>query len=421
MPKSSASPDPPPSSPRPARPPSSGVLLAYRLLKAGAFVVGLPASVICLMALVGAFTDNGWARAIGALVVAIGAPLAIADRMLPEHDPTRARGLVSDVCTVVWMVVATAFVALPGGATRPLLAKEGDRLVTAGHGEMARVAYLLAGVNAEMSASPSPADAGSASASGSASAPTPSGAAVASGSASTSAPADAGAKPPPRADPREKSPADIFKEYAPAIVTIFVKQKGGAEGSGTGFVVDREGTIATNHHVIDEAGHVRIKFQNGAIFEDVELLIDEPAVDLALVRVNLAAPLDGGPRPDAAPLTIGDSEAIVVGERAVSIGNPLGLEHTLTDGLVSSRRIYEGRAWIQFSAPISPGNSGGPLFNMHGEVIGVTTATLSGMGHGYVIPQNINLAVPVNELKKLFRPTYTGRHKFADGAAPSHW
>ena len=88
---------------------------------------------------------------------------------------------------------------------------------------------------------------------------------------------------------------------------------------------------------------------------------------------------------------------------------------------MSSRRIYEGRAWIQFSAPISPGNSGGPLFNMHGEVIGVTTATLSGIGHGYAIPQNINLAVPVNELKKLFRPTYSGRHKFADGAAPSHW
>lgn len=421
MPKPSATPDPPPSSPRPARPPSPGILLAYRLLKLGAFVVGLPASVICLMALVGSFTDNGWARAIGALVVAIGAPLFIADCMLPEHDPTRARGLVSDVCSVAWMLVATAFVALPGGATRPLLAKEGDRLVTAGHGEMARAAYLLAGVNADMGTQPSPAEAGSASASGSASAPAPSGSAAASGSASASAPPDAGAKPPPKADPREKSPADIFKEYAPAIVTIFVKQKGGAEGSGTGFMVDREGTIATNHHVIDEAGHVRIKFQNGAMFEDVELLIDEPAADLALVRVNLTAPLDGGPKPDAVPLTLGDSEAIVVGERAVSIGNPLGLEHTLTDGLVSSRRIYEGRAWIQFSAPISPGNSGGPLFNMHGEVIGVTTATLSGIGHGYAIPQNINLAVPVNELKKLFRPTYSGRHKFADGAAPSHW
>jgi serine protease Do len=421
MPKPSKTSDPPPSSPRPARAPSPGILLAYRVLKLGAFVVGLPAAMLCLMALVGAFTENGWARAIGALVVAVGVPLVVADRMLPEHDPSRARGLVSDVCTVTWMLVATVFVALPGGATRPLLANEGDRLVSAGHGDMARAAYLLAGVSAEMTSAPSPPEAGSASAGGTASAPPAAGSGAASGAASAGAAPDAGAKPAPKADPREKSPADIFKEYSPAIVTIFVKQKGGAEGSGTGFVVDREGTIATNHHVIDDAGHVRIKFQNSAMYEDVELLNDEPAVDLALVRVNLAAPLDGGPKPDAAPLTLGDSESIVVGERAVSIGNPLGLEHTLTDGLVSSRRLYEGRAWIQFSAPISPGNSGGPLFNMRGEVIGITTATLSGIGHGYAIPQNINLAVPVNELKKLFRPVYAGRHKFADGAAPSHW
>jgi S1-C subfamily serine protease len=420
MPKPAPKSEPPPSSPRPARAPSPGFLLGYRLLKLGALVVGLPAALLCLMALVGAFTDNGWARAIGALVVAFGAPLAIADRMLPEHDPTRARGLVSDVCTVTWMLVATAFVALPGGATRPLLTREGDRLVSAGHPDMARGAYLLAGVTTEMSATPAPPEGGSASAGASASAPPVAGSASASGATSASA-APSAQKPPPKADPREKSPADIFKEYSPAVVTIFVKQKMGAEGSGTGFLVDREGTIATNHHVIDEAGHVRIKFQNGAVYEDVELLVDEPAVDLALVRVSLTAPLDGGPRPDAAPLTLGDSESIVVGERAVSIGNPLGLEHTLTDGLVSSRRIYEGRAWIQFSAPISPGNSGGPLFNMRGEVIGITTATLSGIGRGFAVPQNLNLAVPVNELKKLFRPTYAGRHKFADGAAPSHW
>jgi S1-C subfamily serine protease len=166
---------------------------------------------------------------------------------------------------------------------------------------------------------------------------------------------------------------------------------------------------------------VRIKFQNGALYEDVEVLEDVAAVDLALLKINLAAPLDGGAKVDAAPLSIGDSDAIVVGEHAVSIGNPLGLEHTLTDGLVSSRRLYEGRAWIQFSAPISPGNSGGPLFNMRGEVIGVTTATLSGLGHGMAIPQNLNLAVPVNELKKLIKAMYPGRHKIADGTTPSHW
>ena len=187
-------------------------------------------------------------------MVAIGAPLFIADRMLPEHDPTRARGLVSDVCSVAWMLVATAFVALPGGATRPLLAKEGDRLVTAGHGEMARAAYLLAGVNADMGTQPSPAEAGSASASGSASAPAPSGSGrrvgIGLGERSLRTQARSRRPRPTRVrSPRRTSSRSI----APAIVTIFVKQKGGAEGSGTGFMVDREGTIATNHHVIDEA------------------------------------------------------------------------------------------------------------------------------------------------------------------------
>jgi S1-C subfamily serine protease len=400
--------DPPPSAP--SRP-SPGVLAGYRLLKLLGFLLGLPSAVIAGMALVGALTDNGWARFIGAAIVMIAVPLFIADRLLPEHDPSRARGLVSDVCAVTWTALAFLITGALNAQTRPLLVKEGDRLTAVGHDTMGGFAYVLAGVRAESSA---PATSGSGSASaGSASAPP-----LTSASAPITS-ASANAKPLPK--PGEKSPADLFKEAAPSVVTIFVKQKRGGDGGGTGFLVDKDGTVATNHHVIDGASHVRIKFQNGAIFEDVEVLEDVAAVDLALLKINLAAPLDGGAKPDVPPLPIGDSDAIVVGERAVSIGNPLGLEHTLTDGLVSSRRLYEGRAWIQFSAPISPGNSGGPLFNMRGEVIGVTTATLSGIGHGMAIPQNLNLAVPVNELKKLIKAVYPGRHKIADGTAPSQW
>jgi S1-C subfamily serine protease len=397
--------DPPPSAP--SRP-SPGFLAGYRLLKLGGFVLGLPAAVVTGMALIGALTESGYARVLGSLVVMLAVPLFIADRLLPEHDPSRARGLVSDVCAVTWTAVAFLIAGAANGSTRPLLTREGDRLTSAGYGTLGDFAYVLAGVRTEPGASPAPSTSGSASAgapASSASAPV--------GSASAVAPL--------KAKPGEKTPAELFKDAAPSVVTIFVKHKAGGDGSGTGFLVDKEGTIATNHHVIDGASHVRIKFQNGALYEDVEVLEDVAAVDLALLKINLAAPLDGGAKGDAPPLSIGDSDAIVVGEHAVSIGNPLGLEHTLTDGLVSSRRLYEGRAWIQFSAPISPGNSGGPLFNMRGEVIGVTTATLSGLGHGMAIPQNLNLAVPVNELKKLIKAMYPGRHKIADGTTPSHW
>jgi len=394
-------------------------VLAYGVLKIAAIVIGLPASLLAGMALIGALTDNGYARFFGALAAVLVLPLAIADRLLPEDGGKRARGLVSDVLAVSWMSAAFVIALGLGSKTRPLLVREGDRLMTSGHVTAAEGAYLLAGVRVSTGAASTPA--------ASALAASASAAVVASAS---SEPVDAGADAtetdaaapvldagkPDAGGKGEKTAAELFKDLSPAVVTIFVKKRG-ADGGGTGFVIDKEGTIATNHHVIGDAAAVRVKFQNGSVYEDVELLADERERDLALVRVNLDAPLDGGKRPDLVPVSLGDSEAIVVGERAVSIGNPLGLEHTLTDGLISSRRMYEDKPWIQFSAPVSPGNSGGPLFNMRGEVIGVTTAII----HGYGMAQNLNLAVPINDLKKMFRPTYPGRRKFGDSSSPSVW
>ncbi len=412
--------DPPPSTPRPPSAPSPSLLLGYRILKVLAFVVALPSAFVCLMAAIGALTDNGWARAGGAVAVVLIVPLAIADRLLPEHDPRRARGLVTDVFSVIWALIVFGFAGLAGGATRGLLQSEGDRLIENGHEKLALLAFTLGGVKLDDSAAAAPIPSGSASAGASASASSATGPADAGAALATDAGAlDAGAPKPKPADKGDKTPAEIFKELSPSVVTVFVKKAGG-EGSGTGFLIDKDGTLATNHHVIEGAAKVRVKFQSGAVYEEVELLVDESTADLALLKVDLDKPIDGG-KVDAAPLTLGDSEAIVVGERAVSIGNPIGLEHTLTDGLVSSRRLYEGKAWIQFSAPISPGNSGGPLFNMKGEVIGVTTATLSGFMHGPAIPQNINLAVPINELKKLIHPPYPSRRKVGDATGPTHW
>jgi len=397
-----------------AAPPGPAIVLGHKLLKLAGIVMGLPAAMLCVMALIGGVTENGYVRFLGALVLVLGLPLFIADRLLPNHDPTKARGLVSDVLAVSWTLATFVIAAALGGTTRPMLGREGDRLVKAGYPDLARGAFLRAGLDATIP-NPEPAPSPSTSASTALSAaPVDAGATI-----PTAEPVivDAGkvAAPAPRSS--EKSPADLFKELAPSVVTVTIK-KNGSEGGGTGFLVDNDGTIATNHHVIDAAAAVRVKFQNGTVYEDVELLMDEVAADLALIHINLAAPLDGGTRPDVVPMHLGDSDAVVVGEHAISIGNPLGLEHTLTDGLISSRRVYDGKAWIQFSAPISPGNSGGPLFNMRGEVIGISTATLSSFGTS---AQNLNLAVPVNELKKLFRPVYPGRRRFGSGNGPTAW
>ena len=204
------------------------------------------------------------------------------------------------------------------------------------------------------------------------------------------------------------------------MVTIFRTSRNDQDvGGGTGFLLDDQGTIATNHHVIEGAGGARIKFMSGATFEKVDLLVDNAVADLALLRIDLKAPADGGAAPSATPLRLSDSDQVVVGERAISIGNPLGLEHTLTDGLVSARRVYEGRAWIQMSVPVSPGNSGGPLFNMRGEVIGITTQQVLGGMFGRA--QNLNLAVPVNELKKMIKPEYPKRRRFGESANGGRW
>jgi hypothetical protein len=393
------------------------------LVKGIALFVGFVGSALCLMACVGAITENGYARVLVAIAVAFVIPLVVADRLLPD-DPKRAKGLVSDVVALFWLGFALLFAGLLGNVTRGLLTREGDRLTASGWVNVARVTYLLAGVApsipATVAADPSLVPAGSESAGPAGDAGSPpddAGALAADAALDAASPQDAAPEAASPPAPRgEKTPAELFKQLSPSVVTIFIKGAMEMQGGGTGFLIDSNGTIATNHHVIAGSKAIRIKFQNGAVFEDLELLVDDPSADLALLRVDLAKPQDAGPKVDAEPVVLGDSDKVVVGERAVSIGNPLGLEHTLTDGLISSRRVYEGRAWIQMSVPVSPGNSGGPLFNMRGEVIGVTTAQI---GAGFGRAQNLNLAVPVNDLKKLIRSEYPQKRKFGESSSSS--
>lgn len=418
MAKSAPKEEAPPPSPKVAAPPSAGFMAFYRALKVIAIAAGFAATLVGLMACIGALTENGYARLLGALFLTIAVPLAVGDRLLPEGDTKAGKGIVTDAMAVIWVAFGLVFATVANGSTRGLLTREGDRLQKAGFESVAMVAYFLAGVHAQ--AAPAAAPDASASASASAAAPSagtsePAPSASASASSSASAGASASASAPPKGDAPEKTPAQLFKELAPAVVTIFVK--GAADGGGTGFVIDKNGTIVTNHHVIDEARSVKIKLFSGTSYTDVDLLEDDAALDLAILRIDPARPSDGSAG-DLTVVTLGDSEKIQVGERAISIGNPLGLEHTLTDGLVSARRVYEGKQWIQMSVPVSPGNSGGPVFNTHGEVIGITTAQIGGM---FGRAQNLNLAVPVNELKKLMKPDYPKKRRFGEGANGGRW
>ena len=159
-----------------------------------------------------------------------------------------------------------------------------------------------------------------------------------------------------------------------------------ANGLGTGFVVARDGRIATNLHVIGEAREAVVVLADGREFDKIEVLNHDVDHDLLLLRVAAR---------DLAPLPLGDSAKVRVGERVVAIGHPLGLGNTVSDGLVSAvRKINPKLTVLQVSAPISPGSSGGPLLNDAGEVIGISTLIVT---QG----QNLNFGMPVNQLKAL--------------------
>jgi len=389
------------------------------VVKALALGIGGALSLVCLMATVGLVVESGWIRSIVAVLALLIVPAVIVDRLLPEDAATEAKGLPTDVFALAWLGLGLLFTVALQGVTRPALVTEGERLTQAGYATLAKLAYFAAGVTPVTAAptSPStsqkpPTPATSARASSSATGP----AASASGTQEVSPPASASA-PPRSPAAKEKDAAALFEELAPSVVTVSVGDQEQILGGGTGFLIDSRGTIATNHHVIEDAKRVKVTFMKGTSFDEPELLTEDAAVDLALLRVDLKKPSSGAPI-DVKPLVLGDSDTVAVGERALSIGNPLGLDHTLTDGLISARRVFQGRQWIQTSVPISPGNSGGPLFNFRGEVIGVTTASL---GSAFGLAQNLNLAVPVNILKRLLKDEYPARRKFGDATRSAHW
>jgi 2-alkenal reductase len=191
---------------------------------------------------------------------------------------------------------------------------------------------------------------------------------------------------------------DLYSAVNPAVVniTVFTESDGFLlpEGQGSGFVIDEEGDIVTNAHVVHGSEEVEVTFYDGSTFT-AEVLGEDLNSDLAVVKV---AKLPEG----ITPLTLGDMDDLAVGQAVVAIGNPFGLEGTLTLGIISAlgRTIpaltpYSIPQSIQTDAAINPGNSGGPLLNMDGEVIGVNAqietdgTSRSNLGVGFAIPVSI--------------------------------
>lgn len=175
------------------------------------------------------------------------------------------------------------------------------------------------------------------------------------------------------------SAPDIAAAAAKAVVSIKTIDSRGTElGSGTGWVVEASGTIVTNYHVIAGANSLIVTLPSGEVFDRVYVVAMDRERDLALLRISAGK---------LAVLALGNDDVVRVGDRIYAMGNPLGLDRTFSDGLVSSKRVLRGTQQLQITAPISPGSSGGPVMNAAGEVIGVAASQMS---EG----QNLNLAIP---------------------------
>jgi S1-C subfamily serine protease len=211
-------------------------------------------------------------------------------------------------------------------------------------------------------------------------------------------------------DSEEQNNIAVYHKNIPSVVNVtsramtfdFFYGLVPQEGQGSGFIIDKDGHILTNYHVIADARQVEVTLHNRKKFKATVVGTD-PAHDLAVIQIKA---------PDLVPAVLGDSHNLQVGQKVYAIGNPFGLSGTMTRGIVSSiRPVREPNGAmideaIQTDAAINPGNSGGPLMNWHGEVIGINTMILSSVnqnaGIGFAIPINTAKAV-LNDLMTLGR------------------
>jgi serine protease Do len=165
---------------------------------------------------------------------------------------------------------------------------------------------------------------------------------------------------------------------------------------GSGFILDKEGYILTNVHVLQGADEIQVKLSDGRSFQ-AQVIGSDPVTDLAAIKINA--------RNDLPTVRLGDSDRLDIGDWVVAIGNPFGLTQTVTAGILSAKGRVIGAGpydnFLQTDASINPGNSGGPLFNLQGEVVGVNTAIIAG-------GQGIGFAIPINQAKAIIPQLVSG-------------
>jgi S1-C subfamily serine protease len=208
------------------------------------------------------------------------------------------------------------------------------------------------------------------------------------------------------------TPRDIYRRYAPGVVFVKAEvvrrgtqspfdvfpQEQRSESTGSGFVIDKAGDILTNNHVVDGATKVTVQFADKHTLR-AEVVGRDPSTDIALLRVNAEGQ-------DLTPLPLGSSKDVQVGDPTIAIGNPFGLDRTLTTGVVSAlqRQIQAPNGFaindvIQTDAAINPGNSGGPLIDAAGRVIGINSQIETGGSSGGNV--GIGFAVPIDTAKRI--------------------
>ena len=204
----------------------------------------------------------------------------------------------------------------------------------------------------------------------------------------------------PPLDPEEQNNISVYRKVIPAVVNVtsttvafdFFYGPVPQQGQGSGFIIDNQGHILTNHHVIAGARQVEVTLWNKKKYR-AEVIGADRQKDLAVLQISAG---------NLTSATLGDSKALEVGQKVYAIGNPFGLSGTMTRGIISSIRSVrgpEGNAIdqaIQTDAAINPGNSGGPLLNSHGEVIGINSLILTG---GAEQSAGVGFAIPINSAK----------------------
>jgi S1-C subfamily serine protease len=208
-------------------------------------------------------------------------------------------------------------------------------------------------------------------------------------------------------DSEEQNNILVYRKNIPSVVNVtsrvvkidFFYGEVPQEGQGSGFVIDKEGHILTNYHVVEGAEQVEVTLHNRKKYK-ATMLGSDPAHDLAVIQIKAT---------DLIPAVLGDSRNLQVGQKVYAIGNPFGLAGTMTRGIVSSIRPVREPSGatiddaIQTDAAINPGNSGGPMMNGHGEVIGINTMILSSVGQN----AGIGFAIPINTAKAVLNDLMT--------------